>query len=885
MIFYPSLSILLESNIATVNAGQYSVVVTGGCGAVTSNNAQLTVQPATNIANQPTASTICQNNTANFSVSATGQGNLSYQWKLDGNAIGGATSSSLAVSNAQLVNAGSYTVDVTGACGTTASNAAVLTVNPATSIATQPVGTAGCEGQNTTFTVVAIGTGNLSYQWKYGSTNIGSNAASFNIPSTTTADDGNYSVVVTGTCGNATSITVALNVYPSPTTNATISTADITDGSLCGKNEVTLSANGTNSQESVGQWSVVGGADITPADASASSTTFTAGNSALGGAVKQLVWSHIRTTNGNSCYSRDTINVDFKQPSTNGTTATFTNNCVLWCGLTDANWSTSSNWYKHTIVNGQGKWIRLTTGEPDASSNVFNLNNSNDVCVNTANTVSIGAGEISNNVFVAQNATLNLSSGTLTLTGNLTNNGTINPSTGTVTFTGSNIQKIRGTGIIANLNNVIIDKVGGSVILEQPTQISGTLTMTKGNVITDATNILEIGSGVSNLGSINWTEGSVVGPMKRWFGSSTNATEASGIFPVGANLGVKGLVNRYAQVNFTSAPSTGGYILAEYKTGLPGNGYSGLPLNFNSNGNYPQAIQNAEEEGYWDITPYSSAGVAYAAMNSTPYTLKLRLQNPSTLTTGWTSQNDGNDLYNVSTVRLIRSKGSTGHASWELAGTHVSATETGNGDYYITTSGITEFSWFNGGGNNQNPLPVELLSFTGYCGDNQTIINWKTASEFNSSHYTVEKSTDGENWRVINTQTAAGNSTEELSYVCVDENSSNNAYYRLTQIDFDGALKVYDPIFVGCNENESFIKTYPNPSDASFQVLVNDKSLIGNATIQLIDTKGTVVSMKEVEIIEGTNLFYLSESVTPGIYYLSITNGINVSKVVKQSIK
>jgi hypothetical protein len=43
--------------------------------------------------------------------------------------------------------------------------------------------------------------------------------------------------------------------------------------------------------------------------------------------------------------------------------------------------------------------------------------------------------------------------------------------------------------------------------------------------------------------------------------------------------------------------------------------------------------------------------------------------------------------------------------------------------------------------------------------------------------------------------------------------------------------------------------------------------------------------MKEVEITEGTNLFYLNENVTPGIYYLSISNGINSTEVMKHSVR
>jgi hypothetical protein len=179
-----------------------------------------------------------------------------------------------------------------------------------------------------------------------------------------------------------------------------------------------------------------------------------------------------------------------------------------------------------------------------------------------------------------------------------------------------------------------------------------------------------------------------------------------------------------------------------------------------------------------------------------------------------------------------------------------------------------------------------LISFTGFCKEGATTLNWKTASEFNSSYFIVEKSTDGQNWRELDNQAAAGISTEELNYQFVDENNNDdNAYYRLTQYDIDGEFTVYDPIFVSCEGNTSFIKTYPNPSDASFQVLLNNQALVGKAVIKLIDTKGAIVSMKDVQVEEGTNLFYLNENVTPGIYYLSISNGTVSTEVIKHSVK
>jgi hypothetical protein len=211
-------STLVISNISIADAGQYSVVVSGDCGVVTSSNALLTINAATVISTQPADLTLCADNTANFSVTASGAGTLSYQWKKEGSNVG-TNSSTLSIPNAQSANAGIYTVDVTGACGTVTSSTALLTVNPLTAITTQPVSTAGCQGQSSSFTVVAAGTSPLTYQWKFGGVNIsGATAASYTIPTATIENDGAYFVTVTGGCGAAVnSNTVVLEVTASTT--------------------------------------------------------------------------------------------------------------------------------------------------------------------------------------------------------------------------------------------------------------------------------------------------------------------------------------------------------------------------------------------------------------------------------------------------------------------------------------------------------------------------------------------------------------------------------------------------------------------------------------------------------------------------------------------
>ncbi len=203
------------ASVVAGDAANYDVVITGTCGTVTSNAAALTVNTAPAITTQPSPAAACIGSPASFTVAATGTG-LAYQWRKGGAPIAGANTATYTIPSVVAGSAGNYDVVITGTCGSVTSNAVALTVNTAPAITTQPSPTSACTGTPASFTVAATGTG-LTYQWRKGGTNItGANAATYTIPSVTAGSAGNYDVVITGTCGNITSNTVALTVNTAP---------------------------------------------------------------------------------------------------------------------------------------------------------------------------------------------------------------------------------------------------------------------------------------------------------------------------------------------------------------------------------------------------------------------------------------------------------------------------------------------------------------------------------------------------------------------------------------------------------------------------------------------------------------------------------------------
>ncbi|MBP6250935.1 MAG: hypothetical protein KA386_05775, partial [Leptothrix sp. (in: Bacteria)] len=98
-----------------------------GCGGGGGDDDEGTTGPT--ITTQPASQTVTEGATATFSVVASGQGTLTYQWRRGGTAVSGATSSSYTTAATAASDHGaSFTVVVTDSNGSTTSSAATLSV-------------------------------------------------------------------------------------------------------------------------------------------------------------------------------------------------------------------------------------------------------------------------------------------------------------------------------------------------------------------------------------------------------------------------------------------------------------------------------------------------------------------------------------------------------------------------------------------------------------------------------------------------------------------------------------------------------------------------------------------------------------------------------------
>lgn len=217
------------------NGVQFRVVATSAVGtaespAVTASVSDLDVAPT--ITTQPAGLSVAAGGDAVFAVVARGTEVLTYQWRLGGAPIPGATATVLRLAAVGVAQAGDYSVVVTNAAGSATSATATLTVTSgapqptAPTIVTQPAAAQVGAGNTATFAVGVAGTGPFTYQWrKDGAPIAGATLAYLTIPAVVAGDAGSYSVVVSSAAGQIASAGAALTVLaPAPAVAPAITT-------------------------------------------------------------------------------------------------------------------------------------------------------------------------------------------------------------------------------------------------------------------------------------------------------------------------------------------------------------------------------------------------------------------------------------------------------------------------------------------------------------------------------------------------------------------------------------------------------------------------------------------------------------------------------------
>ncbi len=370
-------------------------------------------------------------------------------------------------------------------------------------------------------------------------------------------------------------------------------------------------------------------------------------------------------------------------------------------------------------------------------------------------------------------------------------------------------------------NNFTINKSGGAgVSLSSDILISSGITFTSGILTSTASNPIEFtesatASSTSNSSHVN-------GYIKKRTNSTTKFT-----FPCGSGTS-------YRSMAITPSSSSSTTWTAKYFN----TGYGDYSLTGSN-------IHHVTKLEYWTLDRSGSAN--------------------STIELSWNASSEADANYTDLIVSHYNG------SDWEFAG---GASHSGNSSAgtLSSNSGWSSYSPFTlGSRTSNNPLPVNLVSFSALCNKKSVELNWTTASETNNQHYELERSLDGINYDYIENIKGMGNSSVQTYYTYTDhELPVNSAYYRIKQVDFDKKQQYYGPVFVECTNNtkpDLYVNNAENILMLSGLVLEN-----GSASLQVYDLSGRLVYQDK--LVGSNSTFQINlKGLNQGIYVVHLNTG------------
>jgi len=189
-----------------------------------------------------------------------------------------------------------------------------------------------------------------------------------------------------------------------------------------------------------------------------------------------------------------------------------------------------------------------------------------------------------------------------------------------------------------------------------------------------------------------------------------------------------------------------------------------------------------------------------------------------------------------------------------------------NGLRTVAATGyLGTFSPFGIGDENQ-PLPIELLDFSANCQAGFPSFAWTTATETNNKHFNLEQSPDLEIWTSVAQVNGAGFSSSPKSYSfdLTNFSPSKGLYFRLKQTDYDAKFESFEPIYLGACLGlvQTEVNLWPNPTDQTLEITGFD----AESTASVVNALGQQVAT--IAINNGEATLFDAAALPSGMYNL-----------------
>ena len=172
-------------------------------------------------------------------------------------------------------------------------------------------------------------------------------------------------------------------------------------------------------------------------------------------------------------------------------------------------------------------------------------------------------------------------------------------------------------------------------------------------------------------------------------------------------------------------------------------------------------------------------------------------------------------------------------------------------------------------------LPVELVNISAKWFGNKTLLEWETATEENSSHFSIEKMDNHtREWYSIGKVDAAGNSAESNYYSTIDSNPSNENIYRLKIVDLDESYEYSKVIVLSGKTEGTKISAMPVPSRGDITINIQTSDALDNSTLNVMNMNGSIIYSQTINMSDSESLSIpLDLSMYPsGIYMYSLVS-------------
>lgn len=184
--------------------------------------------------------------------------------------------------------------------------------------------------------------------------------------------------------------------------------------------------------------------------------------------------------------------------------------------------------------------------------------------------------------------------------------------------------------------------------------------------------------------------------------------------------------------------------------------------------------------------------------------------------------------------------------------------------------------------NTTQAFPVEWADFQLKQQEDGVKAIWSTATETNNAGFILERSLDGQSYKQVAEIVAIGNSDALQTYSYFDTQAPNGQllYYRVKQIDYDGASSYSDirKIQLDGQDKLSLDNVAVLPASIKATVL---SPMDGDIQATIYDLRGVMIAEQVLPLINGNNAveFSISQELPQGIYILHLHGaGQSISK-------